>query len=75
MQEKILKFYTKVFNADKVKFLTFGQMPNLELSLAEKEMIMDSYIEFSGNVLMISDVFPSMQKLLFMDSTINNSIY
>ncbi len=36
-------------------------MPNLELSLEEK-MIMDSYIEFSGNVLMISDVLPSMPK-------------
>ena len=60
--KEAIEFYKDALDADEVKFLTFGQMPNSELSLAEKEMIMDSYIEFSGNVLMISDVLPSMQK-------------
>ena len=57
-----MEFYEKALNADKVRFLTFGQMPNSDLSESEKEMIMDSYIEFSGNILMLSDVLPSMQQ-------------
>lgn len=60
--KEALEFYKDALDADKMKFLTFGQMSNPELSAEEKEMIMDSYIEFSGNVLMISDVLPSMQK-------------
>lgn len=62
--KEAIEFYKKALDADKVEFLTFGQMPNSELSQAEKEMIMDSYIEFSGNVLMLSDVLPSMQKTI-----------
>ena len=60
--KEAIEFYEKALNADKVMFLTFGQMPNLDLSPEEKNMIMDAYIEFSGNVLMLSDVLPSMQK-------------
>ena len=60
MQEEAIEFYTEVFNADKFKFLAFGQMPNIALSLEEKKIIMDFYIELSGNVLMISDILPSM---------------
>ena len=59
-----MDFYKKALNADKVRFLTFGKIPNPDLSEAEKEMIMDSYIEFSGNILMLSDVLPSMQQTI-----------
>ena len=60
--KEAMEFYQKALNADKVSFLTYGQTPNLDLSSKEKEMIMECYIEFSGNVLMLSDVLPSMQQ-------------
>lgn len=57
-----LSFYEKALRASKVKFLTFGQMQNPNLSPAEKEMIMDAYLEFDDNVLMLSDVPPFMEQ-------------
>lgn len=72
--KEAIEFYEKALEADKVKFLTFGQMPNLELSSAEKEMIMDAYIEFSGNVLMLSDVLPSMQQTVGKIAKGNNML-
>lgn len=62
--EEALTFYEQALqatNVKKVKFGAFGEDPNASLSEEEKNMIMESRIEFSGNILMISDVTPSMQ--------------
>ncbi|MEK4145993.1 MULTISPECIES: VOC family protein [Robertmurraya] len=59
-----LAFYEQalqVTSSKKVKFGAFGQDPNFPLSDEEQNMIMESRIEFSGNILMLSDVLPSMQ--------------
>ena len=60
--KEAISFYEKALNASKIKFLTFGQMPNLNLNPEEKEMIMDAYIEFGNNILMLSDVPPFMRQ-------------
>lgn len=62
--EEATAFYEKAFQAKsvKVKFGAFGQNSEYPLSEEEEEnMIMESRMEFSGNILMISDVLPSMQ--------------
>ncbi|MBO0995592.1 VOC family protein [Bacillus sp. SD088] len=62
--EEALAFYEKALQATsvkKVRFGTFGQDPNAPLTAEEQNMIMESCIEFSGNILMLSDVLPSMQ--------------
>ncbi|MCY9549766.1 VOC family protein [Lysinibacillus xylanilyticus] len=62
--EEALTFYEKALqatNVKKVRFGAFGQDPNASLTEEEQNMIMESRIEFSGNILMISDVLPSMQ--------------
>ncbi|PWA06017.1 VOC family protein [Pueribacillus theae] len=62
--EEALTFYEKAFQATsvkKVRFGAFGQDPNAPLTEEEQNMIMESRIEFSGNILMVSDVLPSMQ--------------
>lgn len=62
--EEALVFYKKALQATSVKmvrFGAFGQNPNAPLSEEEQNMIMESRIEFSGNILMISDVPPFMQ--------------
>lgn len=62
--EEALSFYEKVLSATSVKmvrFGAFGQDPNAPLTEEEQNMIMESRIEFSGNILMISDVPPFMQ--------------
>lgn len=62
--EEALTFYEKVLPATSVKmvkFGAFGQDPNYPLTEEEQNMIMESRIEFSGNILMISDVPPFMQ--------------
>ncbi|WP_067843728.1 VOC family protein [Amphibacillus sediminis] len=62
--EEALAFYEKALSATSVKmvrFGDFGQDPNAPLTEEEQNMIMESRIEFSGNMLMISDVPPFMQ--------------
>lgn len=62
--EEALRFYEKALQATsvkKVKFNAFGQDPNAPFTEEEQQMIMESRIEFSGNILMLSDVPPSMQ--------------
>lgn len=62
--EESLAFYEKALQATNVKmvrFGAFGQDPNAPLTEVEQNMIMESRIEFSGNILMISDVLPFMQ--------------
>ncbi|MCJ7842149.1 VOC family protein [Lederbergia sp. NSJ-179] len=62
--EEALTFYEQALQATsvkKVKFGAFGQDPKAPLTEEEQNMIMESRIEFSGNVLMMSDVLPSMQ--------------
>lgn len=62
--EEALAFYEGALSATSVKmvrFGAFGQDPNNPLTLEEQNMIMESRIEFSGNLLMISDVPPFMQ--------------
>ena len=59
-----LSFYKNALQATdvtEVRFGAFGQDPNYPLSETEQEMVMEARIEFSGNVLMLSDVLPSMQ--------------
>lgn len=62
--EEALAFYEKALQAANVKmvrFGAFGQDPKAPLTVEEQNMIMESRIEFSGNILMISDVPPFMQ--------------
>lgn len=62
--EEVLAFYEKALqatNVQMVRFGAFGQDPNAPLTEEEQNMIMESRIEFSGNILMISDVPPFMQ--------------
>ncbi|MTW85717.1 VOC family protein [Virgibacillus dakarensis] len=62
--EEALTYYEKalqVTSVKKVRFGAFGQDPNTPLTEEEQNMIMESRIEFSGNILMLSDVLPSMQ--------------
>ena len=62
--EEALNFYEKALQATsvkKVRFGAFGQDPNAPLTKEEQNMIMESRIEFSENILMLSDVLPSMQ--------------
>lgn len=63
--EEAIAFYEKAFQAKsvKVKFGAFGQNSEYPLSEEEQNMIMESRMEFSGNILMISDVLPSMQDI------------
>ncbi|WP_107839745.1 VOC family protein [Metasolibacillus meyeri] len=62
--EEALAFYEKALQATNVKMVRFGafsQDPNVLLMEEEQNMIMESRIEFSGNILMISDIPPFMQ--------------
>ncbi|MBC5636330.1 VOC family protein [Ornithinibacillus sp. BX22] len=62
--EEALAFYENALQAANVKmvrFGAFGQDPNAPLTEEEQNMIMESRIEFSGNIMMISDVPPFMQ--------------
>jgi len=64
--EEALVFYEKALqatNVKKVKYGAFGQDPNSPLTEEEQNMIMESRMEFSGNILMISDVLPFMQAM------------
>ncbi|WP_010096957.1 VOC family protein [Ornithinibacillus scapharcae] len=62
--EEALVFYEKALQATNVKmvrFGAFGQNPNAPFTEEEQNMIMESRIEFLGNIIMISDVPPFMQ--------------
>ncbi|GIO27452.1 VOC family protein [Ornithinibacillus bavariensis] len=62
--EEALAFYENALAATSVKmvrFGDFGQDPNAPLTEEEQNMIMESRIEFSGNIIMISDVPLFMQ--------------
>lgn len=62
--EEALAFYKKALQATSVKmvkFGAFGQDANAPLTEEEQNMIMESRLEFSGNILMISDVPSFMQ--------------
>jgi PhnB protein len=62
--EEALSFYEKALPATSVKMIRFGdfgQDPTAPLTEEEQHMIMESRIEFLGNILMISDVPPFMQ--------------
>ncbi|PAD81617.1 hypothetical protein CHH57_18980 [Niallia circulans] len=64
--EEALDFYEKALhatNVKKVRFAAFVQDSNAPLTKEEQNMIMESRIEFSGNILMISDVPPFMQAM------------
>lgn len=65
--EEAIHFYTRVFQADRVKKVRFGDIPqNPEFPLPEQEqaMVMESSLEFAGGRLMISDVLPSMKNTM-----------
>ncbi|WP_272029865.1 VOC family protein [Oceanobacillus kimchii] len=73
--EEALMFYEKALQATsvkKVKFGALGQDPSAPLTEEEQDMIMESRIEFLGNVLMMSDVLPSMQAVTGKTSIGNN---
>ncbi|MEK3969978.1 VOC family protein [Bacillus sp. FSL M7-0558] len=61
--QDVLEFYETALQGTvkKVNFGALPQNPSAPLSLEEQGMIMESRIEFSENILMISDVLPSMQ--------------
>ncbi|WP_026570808.1 MULTISPECIES: VOC family protein [Sediminibacillus] len=59
--EEALAFYEKALLATKVKMVRFGDFGQDPITEEEQNMIMESRIEFSGNMLMISDVPPFMQ--------------
>ncbi|WP_366596953.1 VOC family protein [Bacillus pumilus] len=61
--QDVLEFYETALQGTvkKVNFGALPQNPSAPLSLEEQGMIMESRIEFSENILMISDILPSMQ--------------
>ncbi|GAA0375452.1 VOC family protein [Bacillus horti] len=61
--QEALDFYETALQAKvmKVNFGALPQNPTAPLSEEEQNMIMESRIEFSNNILMMSDVLPSMQ--------------
>ncbi|GAF64682.1 hypothetical protein BTS2_1578 [Bacillus sp. TS-2] len=61
--QEALEFYETALQGT-VKKVSFGALPpnpSVPLSKEEKDMIMESRIDFSENTLMVSDVLPSMQ--------------
>ncbi|MEY8749736.1 VOC family protein [Alkalicoccobacillus gibsonii] len=60
---EVLAFYETALQATikKVSFGVLPQDPSAPLSTDEQDMIMESRLMFSDNVLMVSDVLPSMQ--------------
>lgn len=62
--EQVIDFYAEALNANKVKKVKFGdipQDPNFPLPDNELNMVMESSIEFAGGKLMMSDILPSMK--------------
>ncbi|TSB46062.1 VOC family protein [Alkalicoccobacillus porphyridii] len=61
--EEALNFYETALHA-RVKKVNFGVLPpdsSAPLTEDEQNMIMESSVEFEKNIIMISDVLPSMQ--------------
>ena len=71
--KEALEFYKKALNADKVKYSTFALMPNPGMSEEDKNMIMDAYIEFGDNVIMLSDV-PSFMRQATGEISVGNNM-
>jgi len=62
--EQVIEFYSEALNANEVKKVQFGdipQDPNYPLPENERNMIMESSIEFAGGKIMMSDILPSMK--------------
>jgi PhnB protein len=58
-----VEFYAKVFNAEKPKFMTFGdtpESPEFPLTEEAKNLIMYTYLNINGSNVMFSDIPPSM---------------
>lgn len=69
-----LHFYEIALQATSVRKVTFGTLgenPKQLMTSEEKEMIMESCLEFSGNKIMMSDVPPFMQAMTGEVSTGN----
>ncbi len=64
--QEALDFYQHALQGTvkKVNFGSIPQDPSAPLSGEEQDMIMESQITFSENILMISDVLPSMQSVI-----------
>ncbi|MEC0240075.1 VOC family protein [Paenibacillus dokdonensis] len=65
--EQVIDFYSEVLSSSKVKkvkFKDFPQDPNYPLSENELNMIMESSLEFAGGKIMMSDILPSMKKVM-----------
>lgn len=74
--EEALTFYNNSLQASNMKFVRFSafdQESNMSLTAEEQNMIMESYIEFSGNILMISDV-PHFMESVVGDIKTGNSV-
>lgn len=74
--KEAIHFYEEALQATavkKVKFGFFGDNPAAPMTNEEKEMIMESSLEFSGNKIMISDV-PSFMKKTTGNITAGNSL-
>ncbi|MBM7563443.1 VOC family protein [Paenibacillus sacheonensis] len=60
---EVVDYYADVFETDKPKFQTFGDMPahpDYPLPEEAKSMIMHARLTISGSNVMFSDVFPGM---------------
>ncbi|MDI4647997.1 VOC family protein [Cohnella hashimotonis] len=60
-----IDFYAKAFEADEVKQVKFGDLPqdpNYPLPEHELNMIMESSIAFAGGKIMISDLLSAMKQ-------------
>ncbi|KGE16388.1 VOC family protein [Paenibacillus wynnii] len=58
-----VEFYAEVFEAEKLKIMTFGEAPpNPEFNLPEeaKDLVMHTHMNIMGSTVMFSDVFPGM---------------
>lgn len=62
--EQANAFYSEAFHATEVKSVKFKDLPqdpNFPLPENERNMIMESSIEFEGGRIMMSDLLPSMK--------------
>jgi len=62
--EQAIEFYSEALDANEVKKVQFGDLPqdpNYPLPENERNMIMESSIEFVGGKIMMSDNLPSMK--------------
>lgn len=74
---EVIDYYKNILPETTVKKVLFGDLPenpNLVLSEEEKNMVMESSIEFFDNTLMISDVPPFMSQAIGEITTGNSLI-